>query len=173
MICRITSLLGTSSPHWYKITHQKNIQRNASAVALAFLCSNTINQKMPTYVYKCNDNGHVFDLIQKFNDEPGANCPTCGSESRRQITSPTVIYKGSGFYTTDYGSGSNSNNQSQKDDTSKTSSSSESKSKNSSSSSSSESESAKSSSSTSAKSKSQGTSGSNSSHSHGAGGHTH
>ena len=117
---------------------------------------------MPTYVYKCNHNGHVFDLIQKFNDEPGANCPTCGSEARRQITSPTVIYKGSGFYTTDYGSGSNSNNKSQKDDTSKTSKSSSSKS-----------ESSKSSSSDSAKSKSADTSGSSSSHSHGAGGHTH
>ena len=114
---------------------------------------------MPTYVYKCNHDGHVFDLIQKFNDEPGANCPKCGSEARRQITSPTVIYKGSGFYTTDYGSGSNSNNKSQKDDTSKSSSS--------------KSESAKSSSSDSAKSKSADTSGSSSSHSHGAGGHTH
>jgi len=61
---------------------------------------------MPTYLYKCSDNGHVFDLVQGFQDAPGADCPTCGSESTRQITAPTVIYKGSGFYTTDYGSGS-------------------------------------------------------------------
>ena len=128
----------------------------------------TINHKMPTYVYKCTHNGHIFDLIQKFTDDPGAECPTCGSESRRQITSPTVIYKGSGFYTTDYGSGSKS-----KDKQSKTSSSSESNSDDSSSSSSSKTGSTKSSSSTSSKNKSSGNTGSSSNHSHGAGGHTH
>ena len=60
---------------------------------------------MPTYVYKCADNGHIFELVQKFSADPGAECPTCSSQSRRQITAPTVIYKGSGFYTTDYGHG--------------------------------------------------------------------
>ena len=124
--------------------------------------------KMPTYVYKCTNNSHIFDLIQKFTDDPGAECPTCGSESRRQITSPTVIYKGSGFYTTDYGSGSKS-----KDKQSKTSSSSESNSGDSSSSSSSKTESTKSSSSTSSKNKSSGNTRSSSNHSHDAGGHTH
>jgi putative FmdB family regulatory protein len=64
---------------------------------------------MPTYIYKCSDNGHVFDLIQGFQDAPGADCPTCGGASTRKITAPTVIYKGSGFYTTDYGSGSATN----------------------------------------------------------------
>ena len=128
----------------------------------------TINHKMPTYVYKCTHNGHIFDLIQKFTDDPGAECPTCGSESRRQITSPTVIYKGSGFYTTDYGSGSKS-----KDKQSKTSSSSESNSGDSSSSSSSKTGSTKSSSSTSSKNKSSDNTGSSSNHSHGAGEHTH
>ena len=39
--------------------------------------------EMPTYVYKCADDGHVFDLIQGFNDKPGAECPTCGSVRRR------------------------------------------------------------------------------------------
>ena len=129
--------------------------------------------KMPTYVYKCTNNSHIFDLIQKFTDDPGAECPTCGSESRRQITSPTVIYKGSGFYTTDYGSGSNSKNQSSDDKQSKTSSSSESNSGDSSSSSSSKTGSTKSSSSTSSKNKSSDNTGSSSNHSHGAGGHTH
>ena len=124
--------------------------------------------KMPTYVYKCTNNSHIFDLIQKFTDDPGAECPTCGSESRRQITSPTVIYKGSGFYTTDYGSGSKS-----KDKQSKTSSSSESNSSDSSSSSSSKTGSTKSSSSTSSKNKSSDNTGSSSNHSHGAGEHTH
>ena len=133
----------------------------------------TINHKMPTYVYKCTHNGHIFDLIQKFADDPGADCPNCGSESRRQITSPTVIYKGSGFYTTDYGSGSNSKDQSSSDKQSKTSSSSESNSGDSSSSSSSKTGSAKSSSSASSENKSSDNTGSSSNHSHGAGGHTH
>ena len=64
---------------------------------------------MPTYVYKCSENNHLFEMVQKFSDKPGANCPTCGSNANRQISAPTVIYKGSGFYTTDYGSGSSPN----------------------------------------------------------------
>ena len=143
-------------------------------VALAFVCGT--EPKMPTYVYKCADNGHVFDLIQGFNDEPGAECPTCGGASTRQITVPTVIYKGSGFYTTDYGSGSRSKNGSSSDDKksdsesgsdSESSSSSKSKSKSESSDSSSASKSSGSDSS------GGGHSHGGSSHSHGAGSHTH
>ncbi|NQW20416.1 MAG: zinc ribbon domain-containing protein [Chloroflexi bacterium] len=126
---------------------------------------------MPTYVYKCADHGHVFELIQKFTDESGANCPTCGSESTRQILAPTVIYKGSGFYTTDYGSGSSS---ASKPTTGANGSSSDS----SSSTSSSSADSGSSSSTNSEpKSKNSGDDSSNShngtSHSHGAGSHTH
>jgi putative FmdB family regulatory protein len=120
---------------------------------------------MPTYVYKCADNGHIFELVQKFSADPGADCPTCGSESKRQISAPTVIYKGSGFYTTDYGSGSgskSSNGKSSKSDSS------DSKSE-SSSSSSSDSGSKKSDKSDSGSSHSHG----DSSHSHGSGSHTH
>ena len=146
-------------------------------VAFAFSCST--EPKMPTYVYKCADNEHVFDLIQGFNDEPGANCPTCGSTSSRQITVPTVIYKGSGFYTTDYGSGSRSKNGSSSDSKSKSESESDSKS-GSKSKSKSGSSSSTSASDSSADSKSSGSgtggdggSGGGSSHSHGAGSHTH
>ncbi|MGA0275004.1 MAG: FmdB family zinc ribbon protein [Dehalococcoidia bacterium] len=116
---------------------------------------------MPTYVYKCDENGHVFELIQGFNDEPGADCPTCGSASSRQITAPTVIYKGSGFYTTDYGSGSSS-----------TSTPSKSSSSNSESSSDSGSDSSSSSDSGSSSGQSHSNGGGHS-HSHGAGSHTH
>ena len=133
--------------------------------------------EMPTYVYKCADDGHVFDLIQGFNDKPGAECPTCGSASTRQITVPTVIYKGSGFYTTDYGSGSSSKNGSSSDSKSDSGSDSES---GSSSSSKSKSKSKSESSDSSSASKSSGTDSSEgghshggSSHSHGAGSHTH
>jgi len=129
---------------------------------------------MPTYVYKCADNSHIFELVQKFSSDPGAECPTCGSQSKRQITAPTVIYKGSGFYTTDYGSGSgsklppngkSSNSEGSSDsDSSSSSSSSESKS----------SDSAKSDNGASGSSDSGGShSHGGASHSHGAGSHTH
>ncbi|MBT5894141.1 MAG: FmdB family transcriptional regulator [Chloroflexi bacterium] len=127
---------------------------------------------MPTYIYKCVENKHVFELIQKFSDEPGADCPTCGSESKRQISAPTVIYKGSGFYTTDYGSGSapgtKSNGSSLSSDSSSSDSGTSSGSSNSSSSESKSSDSSSGSSDSSSHSH-----GGGSSHSHGAGSHTH
>ena len=63
---------------------------------------------MPRYDYKCEANGHVFEVTQSFNDEPGAICPEDGSKSERQMSIPHVIYKGSGFYTTDYKNSSSS-----------------------------------------------------------------
>ena len=57
---------------------------------------------LPIYTYKCEANGHEFELRQGFSASPEQACPTCGSTSRRQIHAPAVIYKGSGFYTTDY-----------------------------------------------------------------------
>ncbi|MBT4124854.1 MAG: FmdB family transcriptional regulator [Chloroflexi bacterium] len=125
---------------------------------------------MPTYVYKCADNAHIFEIIQKFSDEPGADCPTCGSASKRQITAPTVIYKGSGFYTTDYGSGSSPGTKPNSSSSSSNSGSSDSDSGSSSSSSSSDSSGSSSSSDSSGgSSHSHG----GASHSHGAGSHTH
>ncbi|MCH7607979.1 MAG: FmdB family transcriptional regulator [Chloroflexi bacterium] len=57
---------------------------------------------LPIYTYKCEANGHEFELRQGFSASPEQACPACGSTSRRQIHAPAVIYKGSGFYTTDY-----------------------------------------------------------------------
>ena len=59
-------------------------------------------RSLPIYTYKCAANGHDFELRQGFSASPEQVCPTCGSTSRRQIHAPSVIYKGSGFYTTDY-----------------------------------------------------------------------
>ena len=125
---------------------------------------------MPTYVYKCADNGHIFELVQKFSSDNGAECPTCGSQSKRQISAPTVIYKGSGFYTTDYGSGSGSKS-SNGSKSNKSDSSSSDSSDSSSSSSSDSGDSGKKSSDKSSSSSDSGSSGG--SHSHGAGSHTH
>ena len=64
---------------------------------------------MPRYDYKCDANGHIFEVKQAFTDDPIAFCPEDGSKGVRQFTVPHVIYKGSGFYTTDYGRSSKSN----------------------------------------------------------------
>ena len=57
---------------------------------------------MPLYEYECPSE-HRFELRQSFDSEPRAVCPTCESDSRRLILAVPVHYKGSGFYTTDYG----------------------------------------------------------------------
>ena len=57
---------------------------------------------MPIYEYKC-DNGHVFDVIQKFTDEPLSECQECGAPAARVLHSPAIHFKGSGFHNTDYG----------------------------------------------------------------------
>ena len=57
---------------------------------------------MPRYDYQCNSCENVFEVKQRFTDEPVANCPICDSPARRKFYAVPVIYKGSGFYTTDY-----------------------------------------------------------------------
>ena len=61
---------------------------------------------MPTYEYQC-PKGHRFDLFQRMSDEPGAQCPECGAESQRIISGGAgFLFKGDGFYITDYRSDS-------------------------------------------------------------------
>jgi len=59
---------------------------------------------MPTYDYLCNHCGHRFEEFQNINDDPIRLCPICENESVRRLISPGngFIFKGSGFYTTDY-----------------------------------------------------------------------
>ncbi|HET9275276.1 MAG TPA: zinc ribbon domain-containing protein [Gemmatimonadales bacterium] len=58
---------------------------------------------MPTYEYLCPQ-GHTFELFQRISDPPRAKCPTCGKRSERVISGGAgLIFKGSGFYITDYG----------------------------------------------------------------------
>jgi len=58
---------------------------------------------MPTYEYRCPD-GHHFELVQRITDKPRAKCPTCGQPAVRRISGGAgLIFKGSGFYITDYG----------------------------------------------------------------------
>ena len=57
---------------------------------------------MPLYDYKC-ENGHIFEELQSWSSEPITICDDCGASAKRQLSVPMVLYKGSGFYTTDYG----------------------------------------------------------------------
>jgi putative FmdB family regulatory protein len=58
---------------------------------------------MPTYEYQCPE-GHVFEKFQKMSDKPKAKCPVCGKGAVRKISGGAgLVFKGSGFYITDYG----------------------------------------------------------------------
>jgi putative FmdB family regulatory protein len=58
---------------------------------------------MPTYEYQCPE-GHVFEKFQKMTDKAGAKCPACGKAASRKISGGAgLVFKGSGFYITDYG----------------------------------------------------------------------
>lgn len=60
-------------------------------------------ERMPTYEYRCPQ-GHDFELFQKMSDKPRAKCPTCGKMAERKISAGAgLVFKGSGFYITDYG----------------------------------------------------------------------
>ena len=57
---------------------------------------------MPTYDYRCPD-GHTFELFQRMSDEPVAECPTCGARAGRILSAGAgFLFKGEGFYITDY-----------------------------------------------------------------------
>ena len=58
---------------------------------------------MPTYTYRCTKCGMEFDSFQKISDSPLENCPSCHGKLKRVITGGSgIIFKGSGFYITDY-----------------------------------------------------------------------
>ncbi len=58
---------------------------------------------MPTYEYKCRKCSFHFERFQKITDEPVKTCPKCGGQVERLISGGGgVIFKGSGFYATDY-----------------------------------------------------------------------
>ncbi len=58
---------------------------------------------MPTYEYECSGCGHSFEAFQKMSDKHLDKCPRCGQKVRRLIGSGAgIIFKGSGFYATDY-----------------------------------------------------------------------
>jgi putative FmdB family regulatory protein len=88
---------------------------------------------MPIYEYRC-ERGHTFEVMQRMSEDPLTNCTTCDASVQRVFHPVAVHFKGSGFYTTDYGSKkraastssseSSSSSDSKKDDTKKSDSSS-------------------------------------------------
>ena len=57
---------------------------------------------MPIYEYRC-ERGHNFEVTQRMTDDPVTSCTTCGAPVQRVFHPVAVHFKGSGFYTTDYG----------------------------------------------------------------------
>jgi putative FmdB family regulatory protein len=57
---------------------------------------------MPIYEYRC-DNGHEFEVLGKFTDDPLTECQVCGAPVQKVLHPPAIHFKGSGFHNTDYG----------------------------------------------------------------------
>src|SRR5512137_2687446 len=58
---------------------------------------------MPVYTYRCESCGVQFEQTQKFSDAPLTRCPECGKKSLRKVYLPVgIVFKGSGFYSTDH-----------------------------------------------------------------------
>jgi len=76
---------------------------------------------MPTYDYVCDACDHAFDELQSFSDEPLTKCPKCKKNKLRRLfgTGAAVLFKGSGFYQTDYRSESYKSGEKKESDASK------------------------------------------------------
>jgi putative FmdB family regulatory protein len=59
---------------------------------------------MPIYEYQCSNCGHLFDELQKMSEPPLIKCPACGHNTLKRLigSGAGIIFKGSGFYLTDY-----------------------------------------------------------------------
>ncbi len=59
---------------------------------------------MPTYDYVCDACDHQFELFQPITAKPARKCPVCGRRKLRRLIGPgaAIMFKGSGFYQTDY-----------------------------------------------------------------------
>lgn len=60
---------------------------------------------MPTYEYQCKSCEHRFEIWQKMTDDALTVCPQCNGVIRRILFPAGIVFKGSGFYKTDHGSG--------------------------------------------------------------------
>jgi putative FmdB family regulatory protein len=65
---------------------------------------------MPLYEYQCDQCGDLFEVVQKFSDEPLKLHDKCGGAVRRILSAPALQFKGSGWYITDYAKGGSTKN---------------------------------------------------------------
>jgi putative FmdB family regulatory protein len=72
---------------------------------------------MPIYEYLC-ENGHRFEVLQRMSDDALTTCEVCGAPVQRVLHPVAVHFKGSGFYTTDYGRGKGAKAEASKESTS-------------------------------------------------------
>jgi putative FmdB family regulatory protein len=61
---------------------------------------------VPIYEYQCDECGASFEVMQRMSDDPLTECEKCGGTLRKVLHPVAIHFKGSGFYTTDYGKGS-------------------------------------------------------------------
>ena len=61
---------------------------------------------MPIYGYRCKQCAHEFEIVQRMVDEPLKTCPECMGPLQKQLYPAGIVFKGSGFYKTDYASAS-------------------------------------------------------------------
>ena len=61
---------------------------------------------MPIYEYQCDECGASYEVMQKISDDPLTVCDKCGGPLHKVLHPVAIHFKGSGFYTTDYGKGS-------------------------------------------------------------------
>ena len=69
---------------------------------------------MPIYEYRCQ-NDHRFEALQKFADDPITECEVCGAPAQRVLHPVAIHFKGSGFYSTDYGRRKNTSSEGKSD----------------------------------------------------------
>ncbi|WP_027586630.1 FmdB family zinc ribbon protein [Acidipropionibacterium thoenii] len=56
---------------------------------------------MPTYQYRCTECGRDLEVVQRFSDAALTSCPSCKGKLRKVFSAVGVVFKGSGFYSTD------------------------------------------------------------------------
>jgi putative FmdB family regulatory protein len=59
---------------------------------------------VPIYEYECEKCQHRFEVLQKFNERPLKKCPKCGGRVGKLLSPPGLVFKGAGWYATDYAS---------------------------------------------------------------------
>ena len=84
---------------------------------------------MPLYEYQCEKCDSIFEVMQKFSDEPLSTHEGCGGSVRKLLSSPSFQFKGTGWYVTDYARGKGSGGANGKNSSAESESKSESESK--------------------------------------------